>query len=488
MNKQLPEKSIQPEEEQEVGAIRALINRYKNVWTLSWKHRDEMDPPKRQLDEIMFLPAALSLQEKPIHPAPRYILWGIITFIVLAFLWSCFGKIDVVATATGKIVPSGKSKIIQSNDVSVIKRIYVEEGQEVKEGDLLIELDNKITQAEVDRLSNDLDMAKISLARAEAMIDAINNKKKPELREINIQKKHHKDWLDAKEWLSSQYFELNTSLAQADAIIEQRAAEVKSTRSSIARLKKSIPITRQLASDYESLVNDGYVAKHAWLEKEQNKLAQERELAILEAQIGEFLASEKQAQSNRNGIIAQILSNMYELKNQSTQLIKTYEEELKKADKRNQWMAITSPVDGTVQQLMVNTVGGVTQEAQPLMLIVPKDSPIEVEAKLENKDIGFVQIGQDVEVKIDTFNFTKYGVVHGKILTISHDAIEDERLGLVYNTRILLNENTIQVGDKNISLSPGMSIRAEIKTDKRRIIEYFLSPLKQYVSESLGER
>ncbi len=488
MNKLLPEKSIQPEEEPEVGAVRALINRYKNVWTASWKHRDEMEPPKRHPDEIMFLPAALSLQEKPLHPAPHYIVRGIIIFILLAFIWSYIGKIDVVATATGKIVPSGKSKIIQASDVSVIKKIYVEEGQAVKKGDLLIALDNKITQAEVDRLSNDLDMAKISLARADAMIDAITNKKKPVLSEINIQEKHHGSWLDAKEWLNGQYLELETTLAQADAIIEQRDAAIKSTRSSIARLKKSLPITRQLASDYESLVDYGYVAKHAWLEKEQTKLAQERELAILEAQVNEYVAAKKQAQSNRKNIIAQMLRSMHELKNQSAQVVKTNEEELKKADKRNQLMAITSPVDGTVQQLMMNTVGGVTKEAQVLMLIVPKDAPIEVEAKLENKDIGFVKVGQEVEVKIETFNFTKYGVVRGKILTISHDAIEDERLGSVYNARILLNDKSINIGNNTIPLSPGMSVRAEIKTDKRRIIEYFLSPLKQYVNESLGER
>ena len=122
------------------------------------------------------------------------------------------------------------------------------------------------------------------------------------------------------------------------------------------------------------------------------------------------------------------------------------------------------------------------------MVIVPSDQPVEVEAMLENKDIGFVRPGQQVEVKVDTFNFTKYGVVHGTVQSISNDAIEDERLGLVYSARIQLSDSSVLVGNQHVPLSPGMSIRAEVKTGKRNIIDYFLSPLKQYADESLSER
>ncbi|MOA07196.1 Hemolysin secretion protein D, chromosomal [compost metagenome] len=151
-------------------------------------------------------------------------------------------------------------------------------------------------------------------------------------------------------------------------------------------------------------------------------------------------------------------------------------------------MALTAPVDGTVQQLAIHTQGGVVTEAQPLMVIVPSDAPVEVEAMLENKDIGFVRPGQEVEIKVETFTFTKYGVVHGIVTSISNDAIEDEKLGLVYSARIQLKEKSIQVGDNRIELSPGMAVRAEVKTDKRKVIDYFLSPLRKYQDESLSER
>ena len=151
-------------------------------------------------------------------------------------------------------------------------------------------------------------------------------------------------------------------------------------------------------------------------------------------------------------------------------------------------MRLTAPVGGTVQQLAVHTVGGVVTPAQPLMVIVPRDKVLEVEAMLPNKDIGFVNPGQDAEVKVETFPFTKYGTIHGTVTQVSSDAIQDEKLGLVYSTRVKLARDTIQVESKAVRLSPGMAVTIEVKTGTRRVIEYFLSPLMQYGDESLRER
>jgi len=126
--------------------------------------------------------------------------------------------------------------------------------------------------------------------------------------------------------------------------------------------------------------------------------------------------------------------------------------------------------------------------AQALMVIVPEQSQMEVEAKILNKDIGFVHEGQIAEVKIDTFNFTKYGLIEAEIASISDDAIQDENLGLVYNARFKLSKEQLQVDGRLVNISPGMSVTAEVKTGKRRLIEYFLSPLLRYKQESLGER
>lgn len=151
-------------------------------------------------------------------------------------------------------------------------------------------------------------------------------------------------------------------------------------------------------------------------------------------------------------------------------------------------MQLTSPVDGTVQQLVVHTVGGVVTPAQPVMVIVPRDNPLEVEAFLENKDIGFVKPNQDAEVKIETFQYAKYGTLHAKVMSVSHDAINDEKRGLIYSTRVKMDKANINVDGTSVSSSPGMAVSVEIKTGKRRVIEYFLSPLMQHTSESLRER
>lgn len=470
------------------SATRALLRRYRSVWRHAWRHRKEMDAPQRLSHEVQFLPAALALQEQPVHPAPRYIQWAIMAFAALALLWACLGEIDVVATASGKIVPSGKSKVIQPSEVAVVKAIHVRDGQAVKAGELLVELDAQITGADVERLKNDLLAAQVDSARAGALLDAIQNRREPPSLAERLAQASAEQQLAAQRWLQGQYLELRSTLAQVEAEIEQRSAEIRAAQASVASLQKTLPITRELAADYHNLLERKFISKHAWLEKEQQRLDQERELAVQQVRIAELNAARKAAESRHAGVLAQTRRAMLDLQHESGQRAAALTQELRKAEQRNRLMALTAPVDGTVQQLAIHTQGGVVTEAQPLMVIVPSDAPVEVEAMLENKDIGFVRPGQEVEIKVETFTFTKYGVVHGVVTSISNDAIEDERLGLVYGARIRLEEKNIQVGESRIALSPGMAVRAEVKTDKRKVIDYFLSPLRQYANESLDER
>ena len=470
------------------SAKRDLLNRYRQTWRHAWRNRKAMDAPPRLSHEVQFLPAALALQDAPVHPAPRIIQWALMAFAALTLLWACVGEIDVVATATGKVVPSGKSKIIQPSEVAVVKAIHVHDGQAVKAGELLVELDSSLTHADVQRLQHDLLAAHIDSARAQALLDAIEQQRPPTSLAPLLPQASVEQQQAAQRWLQGQYLELSSSLEQAAAAIAQREAEIQAARSSVASLQQSLPITRELAADYKRLLDKQYVAKHAYLEKQQTLLDQERELSLQQSRVRELSAAKQAAQSQHNSVIAQSRRAMLDLQHQSEQRAAALQQELAKAQQRNRLMQLTAPVDGTVQQLAIHTQGGVVTEAQPLMVIVPSDQPVEVEALLENKDIGFVRPGQDVEIKVETFTFTKYGVVDGTVLSLSNDAIEDERLGLVYSARIQLKKNTIQVGENLIALSPGMAVRAEVKTDKRKVIDYFLSPLKQYGAESLSER
>jgi len=181
---------------------------------------------------------------------------------------------------------------------------------------------------------------------------------------------------------------------------------------------------------------------------------------------------------------SQTLQDMTEVQRQ----IASLDEELTKATDLNNKQILYAPVEGQVQELAINTVGGVVTEAQQLMLIVPSEEQLEVEVFLENKDIGFVHEGMPAELKIHTFPFTKYGVIDGEVTTVSDDATVDEQRGLIYGMHLLMKKNTIWVDNKEVRLMPGMAVTAEVKTGTRRIIEFFLAPLLRHGNESLRER
>lgn len=465
-----------------------LLHRYRRVWRQSWSRRKEMDAPKRLAHEVQFLPASLELQDKPSHPAPRIFIWAIMSFAALALLWACLGRIDVVATATGKIIPSGKTKIIQASETAVIKAIHVRDGQSVRAGQLLLELDSTSADADVERVRSDLLAARVDSARASAMLDVINKRTSPHSLSGTIPEADPAHVLAAERWLQGQYQEYRSSLDQADAEIQQRQADIQSARIQVASLQKTLPIAVKLAGDYERLLQKQYIARHAYLEKEQARLDLERQLSVQQASVLQSTAARQEAERRRDGVVAQTRRAMLDLLQQADQKIAAFGQDLTKARYQEDLTTIKSPVDGTVQQLEVHTVGGVITPAQPLMVLVPDGQPVEVEAMLENKDIGFVRAGQAVTVKVETFTFTKYGTIDGEITSVSSDAIEDEKRGLVYSSKIRLNNDTLKVNGVDIKLSPGMAVTAEVKTDTRRVIEYFLSPLQQHVNESLRER
>ncbi|RBH52711.1 MULTISPECIES: HlyD family type I secretion periplasmic adaptor subunit [Pseudomonas] len=470
------------------SAGRELFRRYRHVWKQAWGQRKLLDAPVRLSHEVQFLPAALALQDQPVHPAPRYIQWTIMLFAVLALLWAILGEIDVVATATGKIVASGKSKTIQPSEVAVVKSIRVHDGQLVKAGDVLVELDTSMTGADIKRLKSDLLAAEVDSARATALIESIRTGKEPGSLAGHIPQAAPEQEMAAQRWLQGQYQELRSSLEQIDAEVEQRSAEIQSTRATLASLQKTLPIARRLAEDYQQLLEQQYVPRHAYLEKQQALLDQERDMAVQQSRLAEVSASKKEAERRRQVLLAQTRRTMLDLQQQSEQKAASLVQELNKAEQRDHLMSLTAPVDGTVQQLAVHTIGGVVTAAQPLMVIAPNDQPVEVEAMLENKDVGFVRAGQEATVKVETFTFTKYGTVEGEIVSVSNDAIEDEKRGPIYSSRVRLLKDFVMVHDQKVALSPGMSVTVEVKTDRRKVIDYFLSPLQQYTDESLRER
>lgn len=462
-----------------------LLGRYGAALRDAWRNRTRIDP-ERLPHETQFLPAALSLQETPVSPAPRVAMWLLMGFAFLAVLWASFGHIDVVATAQGKIVPDGRTKTIQPFETATVKAIHVTDGQEVKAGDLLIELDATAAQADRDRVRGDLGAARLQAARGQAMLAALDSGRSPKL--MRPDGVDDIKFADSQRLLAGQIAEYAAKQNVIAAEISKREAELRSVRELVRKLEQTVPIARQRAQDFKDLVDRNFVSRHGYMEREQARIEQEADLANLRSRFNEIEAALHQARGQHAELMAETRRASLDGITDGLQKAAALEQELIKADSRGNLMQLTSPVDGTVQQLVVHTVGGVVTPAQPVMVIVPRNSALEVEAFLENKDIGFVKPGQNAEIKIETFQYTRYGTILAKVTAVSHDAINDDKRGLIYSTRVKMEKSSIDVDGVSVSLSPGMAVSVEIKTGKRRVLEYFLSPLMQHADESLRER
>jgi hemolysin D len=446
--------------------------------------------------ETDFLPAALEIQEKPPSPAGRAIVWSVMAFFTIAVVWAMVGEIDIVATAQGKIIPSGRVKVIQPVDFGVVRHIPVKEGQHVKAGDLLIELDPTSTQADLGRLEMELLAARLDEARyrqLKQLTDGESGVKAssglalqlpaPLAREVGAGVISLQNQM-----LSSEWSEHRARLAALDSTIESRQADLAATRNEVKKLEGTLPLISRRANVLKGLVAKKLSAEQAWLELEEKRVIQQHELAMVNNRCSQVESSIREALQQRQALGSEFRRRLLSSLSETRRRIDQLHQEQVKATQLNELQRLTAPVSGVVQQLAVHTIGGVVTPAQELMKIVPESEILEVEAWILNKDIGFVDEGQAVEVKIETFPFTRYGTIDAEMVDVSNDAVTDEENGLVYAGRLLMQKSAIQIGEKLVNLTPGMAVTVEIKTGKRRLIEYVLSPLLRYRQESLGER
>ncbi len=463
-----------------------FLARYAVVFKSAWAVRDQLEPPKRSSDELAFLPAHLELTDTPVSPAPRWAMRIIIAFFCIAVLWACFGKVDIVATAPGKTVVSSRTKIVQSAETAVVRRILVHDGQLVEKGQLLIELDATATGAEYAQAGGALLNARLDELRLSALADAIASNRPPLLMEDGSLPEQ--EVRAAQQLATSQFETFQARHHGLTAAIAQRQAEQRTVQSMIGPLQENAKIAKARAEDYATLVEGKYVGRHDYLQREQERIAAESELSTQYNRLQEVRSALSVAREELRVLVTdtrqQTLDGLREAREEVAQL----NPEVSKTGKRDQQMELRAPVDGTVQQLAVHTVGGVITPAQSLLAVVPSEESLEIEATVLNKDIGFVRPGQAVTVKIESFPYTRYGYLTGTVASVSHDAAQDENLGLVFPARVKLDSSTLMIDGVQVGLTSGMTLSAEIKTGKRRVISYLLSPLQQHTSESLRER
>ena len=439
-------------------------------------------------EALEFLPAVLEIQAPPPLPISRYILWAIILFFIFTVVWASIGEVDIVGVAQGKIIPSGKIKIIQPLETGVVRSILVKEGERVEAGQPLIELDTTLAGADhlsikEQQLVFKLDRVRQltilnTLNKDQTSIDHFNGLSEATPEQIRLQKERARSSLN----------EYQAKIGALKDEQRQRQAERNAVDQRIQQLDATLPLITERAKSLEEMAKKNMLPRVQWLELEQERIEQVKErdvqknnldsLGAAIANINQRLAAQKAE------FESQILTELADAENR----IAAFEQEKVKAKKRVTLQKLIAPVSGKVHQLAVHTIGGVVTPAQELMHIVPDEDAVEVEAWLPNKDIGFVHEGQAAEIKVETFPFTKYGVIEAEILNVSNDATPDEYLGLVYAMRVKMHKTIMKVEEKMINLSPGMAVTVEVNLGKRRLIEYLLSPLLRYKDESVRER
>lgn len=455
-----------------------LLARHFQVLRTAWGLRHEIDGPQRLAHETQFLPARLALQETPPHPAPRWAALTIGAFFLLVLTWSIVAEVDVVATATGRLVVSDHTKLIQPLEPGVVRAIHVRDGSRVKAGDLLIELDATAPGADGETLLAERQAAEREAQSTAALLGALGSG--------NL----HATGLSAaaKAVAQAEWSDIRARQAQLAAEVTQRKAELNTNAEAIAKLQATLPIVRQREADLQSLQSQGFVAGHASQDRTRERIELESDLSTLRARRAETEAGLAERQQAMSTHLAETRRTLNERLAQAREKLAQLAPQATKAEQRQRLARLVAPVDGIVQQLAVHTEGGVVTEAQPLMVIVPDGGTLSAEVTMENKDIGYVHNGQEAAVKLETFNFTRYGAVPATVTQLSADAVIDEKRGPLYTATLTLSRRTLLVDGREVPLGPGMALSAEIKTGKRRVIEYLLSPLQHTASESLRER
>lgn len=469
------------------------MKRINGVWRTfiaAWAERSKLGNNKATHTEREFLPAALEIQQTPPSPIGRVIAWSLVGLFAIAVIWACFGEVDIVSVAEGKIIPSGQVKQIQPLQKGVVKAIYVSEGQMVEEGKPLIELDQTLTFADQQRLGQELAYIESALQRQNLFVSLLKASNPPITMSDVMERVDSPNDFDI-EQIKLLWQEWQGYKARRAALLAEKSERIAEKRVGIERIKQleqTLPLITKRAEAIKALHKKHMAAETVWLELEERRIAQAQSLAVEQAIQLQLSAGSLRVSEQLSALEAEVatgaLSSINEYRRQQQNLI----QELDKAQDLNRRQILRAPISGKVQQLAIHTVGGVVTPAQLLMLLVPTDAELEVEAWLENKDIGFVEVGQSAEIKVNTFPFTKYGIIEGAVVDITQDAVVDELEQFRYRMRVDMTKSNIQIKEKIVDLIPGMAVSVEVKTGKRRLIEYVLAPLIRYKQESVRER
>ncbi len=479
------------------------FRRHLAVWQSAWAlDKLRPDPGRRRAAELAFLPAVLEITETPASPAGRLTGALIIALFSSALLWACLGRVDIHATAQGRIIPAGKTKAVAPSETASVTVIHVKDGDHVLEGQVLIELDPTGPQADETRFQRERLENQVTAARLRALLDGKSDlafaDAPPELLAVH------------RAQLLQKLTDHRSTMEALEQERRQKQAERQGTEADILRLEQTVPLLAEQATAKHQMADLGWQSRSDYLKVEQDHIDRKQELEAARHKLVEGASAIANVTERLHQTEAQFRAEALTQLADAEQKAASLAQEQAKAEQRDRLYKLTAPVDGVVQQLAVNAPGAMVTQAQPVLLIVPDGEGIAVEAALQNKDVGFVRPGQAVEIKVESFPFTKYGTIPGEVMVVSSDAVQGsdsdptrkpagsseaastgrvkDELGAVYSVRIHPARASIRADDGEVRLTPGMAVTAEIKTGRRRVIEYVLDPVLRYWGESLRER
>jgi len=435
--------------------------------------------------ETDFLPAALEVIERPVSPTSRATSWVLLAGLVVTLAWLVLGRVDVVASAPGKILQAGNTKLVQSAGSGVVAAIHVRDSDHVTRGQVLVELDTTLSTADYEQARKSLMAAELDVARNRAFVDAIDGKglsfEPPAGTPADVA-------ATQRQLIAAQIGEVEAMIAGYGAARNSSLAEARAAAATIAKLTDTLPILDHEVEAMNRLDAKGYAPGMRLLELQRQRRSEQGDRDVAMAQQARGLSEARrlgeQITQTREQARRQALADLAKAEAEAT----LRREDVTKATRRTGLQKLVASTDGTIQQLQLHTIGGVVEPARTLMVIVPSHDEIEVEARVLNKDIGFVREGQRASVKIEAFPFTRYGTVPGTVVSLSRDAVADRKLGAAYIARIRLARDTISIDGKPIPLAAGLGVTADIRTGSRRIISWLVSPLMTTIAQAAREK
>jgi hemolysin D len=429
-------------------------------------------------DSHEFQPLLVEIEDRPLNPLGHIILWLILGVLTIGIIWLYFGKVDIVVSARGKIVPSGEIKILQPIETGVVSRILVKEGDYVIKEQILMQIDPTVTQTNLESKIKDLAVIGLEIDRLRALADGkpfIPNKDAPGsvIKEQTSLYMHQKGLL----YESKMQFDLRKN---------QTLSQLSSAKSESIRLKSMLEKEQDAAERMEKVLD--IIAKKEYDETQKNIINISEQLFQSEQKISEITHRLNEIEKEERVYIQRTMSDWFTALVEKQKELRELESQINAIGFQNRQQQIKAPLNGYIGKLLVNTEGGVVTPAEKLLTIVPEDAPLIIKATVLNQDIGFITNDMNASVKIDTFTFQKYGLVDADVFFISNDAIEDEKLGPVYEIKLNPKKLSLEVDGKEKKLESGMSVTVEIKVGKRRIIEFFIYPIIRYLDEGMSVR